>query len=381
MGVGGREDPRLLEVPILAEVFPEGIGMEKHPHHRGHAVLRPQFLRTPCRIVGHVCAQRVEVRHHPVEAPARADALLLRILLVRHAVLAVELRPCAVDHDVVEMGPHEVAVQPGEVEGRPHPIGRQFGRVAPAHAPHLLHRVEAQRLLALLLAVYQAAVVIAWVFLCKVACHLRQRLVGSYAHAHRHSHPASDLPVQLLAPGLQVHSLQVLEIDEALVDGVAEVGRSLLLDDGDHAGRHLAIELIVGGEDRYLVLRKLLLELEKGCSRLHSQRLGLVAPGHHAAVVVGQYDHGFSLQVWTENPLTRDVAVVAVDDAVHVVDSFSLLFSPLFLAGLLFPLLGFLFPPGLLFPPRAYAFSKVLIRWTTTPHTSKWSSSLILKTG
>ena len=30
-GVGGREDPRLLEVPILAEVFPEGIGMEKYP--------------------------------------------------------------------------------------------------------------------------------------------------------------------------------------------------------------------------------------------------------------------------------------------------------------------------------------------------------------
>lgn len=344
-------------------------------------MLRPQFLRTPCRIVGHVCAQRVEVRHHPVEAPARADALLLRILLVRHAVLAVELRPRAVDHDVVEMSPHEVAVQPGEVEGRPHPIGRQFGRVASAHAPHLLHRVEAQRLLALLLAVYQAAVVVAWVFLCKVACHLRQRLVGSYAHAHRHSHPASDLSVQLLAPGLQVHSLQVLKIDEALVDGVAEVGRSLLLDDGDHAGRHLAIELIVGGEDRYLVLRKLLPELEKGCSRLHSQCLGLVAPGHHAAVVVGQYDHGFSLQVWTENPLTRDVAVVAVDDAVHVVGSFLSFFLLFFSLGIFFPCWAFSFPQGFSFPQRAYAFSKVLIRWTTTPHTSKWSSSLILKTG
>ena len=58
--------------------------------------------------------------------------------------------------------------------------------------------------------------------------------------------------------------------------------------------------------------------------------------------------------------------------------SFFLLFFSL---GFSFPCWAFFFPQGFSFPQRAYAFSKVLIRWTTTPHTSKWSSSLILKTG
>ena len=71
---------------------------------------------------------------------------------------------------------------------------------------------------------------------------LRQRLVWCEADAHGQAHGAPDALVQTLAPLLEIDALHAVEIDEALVDAVAEVGGRLLADDHHHARRQVAIK-------------------------------------------------------------------------------------------------------------------------------------------
>ena len=123
-------------------------------------------------------------------------------------------------------------------------------------------------------------------FLCQFRGNLRQRLVRCEADAHGQSHRTPDALIQMLAPLLEIHALHAVEIDEALVDAVAEVGGCLLADDHHHARGQVAIQLVVAAEDGYLLIRELLLHLEIGGALLDAQRLGLVAAGHYAAVVI-----------------------------------------------------------------------------------------------
>ena len=98
--VGGGDEPELLILPVLQQVFAEGIGADEDAHDGCHRVLPAELLGTTAGVVGDMRAQLVLVCYHPAEGAAGADALLLRQLLIGHDVLAVELLPCAHDVDI-----------------------------------------------------------------------------------------------------------------------------------------------------------------------------------------------------------------------------------------------------------------------------------------
>ena len=68
-------------------------------------------------------------------------------------------------------------------------------------------------------------------------CNLCQRLVRSQSHADGQSHLALYPLLQVFAPLLEPVGLGAVEIDKALVDGIAEIGGSFLADNADHAPR------------------------------------------------------------------------------------------------------------------------------------------------
>ena len=98
--VGGGDEPELLILPVLQQVFAEGIGADEDAHDGCHRVLPAELLGTTAGVVGDMRTQLVLVCYHPAEGTAGADALLLRQLLIGHDVLAVELLPCAHDVDI-----------------------------------------------------------------------------------------------------------------------------------------------------------------------------------------------------------------------------------------------------------------------------------------
>ena len=153
--------------------------------------------------------------------------------------------------------------------------------------------------------------------------------------------------MQVLAPRLQSIQLYTIEIHEALVNRVAEIGWSLLADDAHHAARQFSIEFVVRGEHGNLLSRELLRQLKVWCTLLDSHLLSLIGTSHYATVVVRQNHDRFSLQVRTENLLAWAVTIVQISYTVHLF----------------------------------YIFSKVLIRWITVPQIWKFSGSLTLKTG
>ena len=175
----------------------------------------------------------------------------------------------------------------GKVVGRLTAQGVQLLGIPPANAPHIIHWQPFQGRYAVLVAVDDAAVPVVRVFLGQLRGNLGEGLVGCKADADRHPHPLPDLLMQVLAPSLQVNMLHAVEIDETLVDGIAEVGRRLFADDAYHPSCQVAIQLIVTAEYGYLLIAKLLCHLEIRCALLDAQRLGLIAPSHHTAIIVG----------------------------------------------------------------------------------------------
>lgn len=113
--VGGGDEPELLILPVLQQVFAEGIGADEDAHDGCHRVLSAELLGTTAGVVGDMRAQLVLVCDHPAEGTAGADALLLRQLLIGHDVLAVEFLPCAHDVDIVEREAHPVAMVLGKI--------------------------------------------------------------------------------------------------------------------------------------------------------------------------------------------------------------------------------------------------------------------------
>ena len=174
----------------------------------------------------------------------------------------------------------------GKVVGRLTAQGVQLLGIPPAYAPHIVYGQPFQGSYAVLVAVDDAAVPVVGVFLGQLRSNLGEGLVGCKADADGHPHPLPDLLMQVLAPSLQVKVLHAVEIDETLVDGIAEVGRRFFADDAYHPSCQVAIQLIVAAEDSYLFIAKLLCHLEIRCALLDAQRLGLIAPSHHTAIVV-----------------------------------------------------------------------------------------------
>ena len=183
--------------------------------------------------------------------------------------------------------------------------------------PYLADGKELEGLDAFHIAVYQAAMAVAGISFCKVACHLGKRLVGGDTDADGHSHALLHSLVEPFAPSFQVKMLHPFEIYKALVDTVTEIGGCLLTDNLHHTTGEFAIQLIVGGKDGNLLLGEELGKLVVRRSCLDSHLLGFIRTCHYASVVIRENNHRLVLQVGPKDTLTRYVTIVTVYDAVH----------------------------------------------------------------
>ena len=115
---GWGDKAQFLKVPVLCQVFTEGIGVEKHANGGCYRLLCSQFLGTAGSIVGNVSAQGVLVAYHAIERAAGADRFLLSQFFVRNGILAVQFLPGTHHVDVVERLSYPILVMLGKVEGR-----------------------------------------------------------------------------------------------------------------------------------------------------------------------------------------------------------------------------------------------------------------------
>ena len=115
---GGRDQAQLVVLPVLQQVFAEGIAADKDTYNRGDSILFSQLLGTSTGIVGDVGPKRFLVGNHTVEAPAGADGFLLCQLLIRYDILTVELLPCADNVNIIEGQAHPVPMMLREVVSR-----------------------------------------------------------------------------------------------------------------------------------------------------------------------------------------------------------------------------------------------------------------------
>jgi hypothetical protein len=131
----------------------------------------------------------------------------------------------------------------------------------------------------------------------------------------------TDFEVELFAPRFEVDGVHAMETEEGLVDGVAEILGSLMSEKGHDATSEVTIELVVAGEDSNLLAGKELAELKVGSAGFDAHLLGLVGTGDNTAVVVAEDHHGLAVEVGTEETLARDVAVIAINNGVHRVET------------------------------------------------------------
>ena len=174
----------------------------------------------------------------------------------------------------------------GKVERRRYPYPFKLFGIPAAYSPHFANVVKPQRLNAFLIIVYQAAVVIAWIFLGEMGCHLGKSLGGgdsdTYRNANRPPHPV----VQVTPPLLQLLSVYPLKNGKSLVNGIPETLRSHVTDDCHNTSGKLAIQFIVRREHLDMCIGEKLFELIVRRTSLHPHELCLLASRHHTSVVV-----------------------------------------------------------------------------------------------
>lgn len=111
--------------------------------------------------------------------------------------------------------------------------------------------------------------------------------------------------------GLDTVTRESVEVHERFVDGVdLNFGRELA-QRLRHPPTHVAVQRIVGAEQRHAPLGFWRDLVERHAHR--DQRFNLVATSDYAAVVVGEDPDRLALQVGAEGSFAADVEVVAVD--------------------------------------------------------------------
>ena len=115
---GGGDESQLVVLPVLQQVFTEGITADKDTYNRGDGILTTQFLGTLAGIVGNVSPKRFLVGNHPIKRAAGADGFLLCQLFIRHDILAVEFLPSTHDVNIIEGLTHPIFEMFRKVESR-----------------------------------------------------------------------------------------------------------------------------------------------------------------------------------------------------------------------------------------------------------------------
>ena len=159
--------------------------------------------------------------------------------------------------------------------------------------------------------VHIAAAIELGVFLAELRCNLREGLGRCDAHRHRDRSLSPALPGDLLGVLVEVH-VDPVQVQERLVDGIDLDTRGVGAEDLLDPSRHVAVQREIPGEDSHIVLLHDVPYLEERVAHLDAECLGLVAPGHRAAVVVAKHDDRPPVQFRTEDPLARGEEIVAV---------------------------------------------------------------------
>ena len=139
-GTGGGDESQFVVLPVLQQVFAEGITADKDTYNRGDGILTTQLLSTSTGIVGDVGSERFLVGNHPVEGATGADRFLLCQLFIRHDILTVELLPSTDDVNIIEGQSHPVFVMLRKVVGRSAAQGMEPLSISSADAPDIFHR-------------------------------------------------------------------------------------------------------------------------------------------------------------------------------------------------------------------------------------------------
>ena len=90
---------------------------------------------------------------------------------------------------------------------------------------------------------------------------------------------------------------------------------SVLAQQAHHPVREGAIERVVAGKHRHMVVIQQLTHLIERSPHLHPQGLALITARYDAPVVVAQHHHGTVVQFRVKHPFTRTIEIIAVSKA------------------------------------------------------------------
>ena len=214
-------------------------------------MLLPELECAMGGIVTHLCPQRLKIGEHAWETSAGADALLALYDVRTNTSFPMQFLPSTQTCDV------EFTLYSGrryvmKIQGRMYTQITQFLRIPPTHSPDVSNWENLQRLQALLIGVYQTALIVCRISLGIFRCHLGQCPCGSNAYAHWHAHPLTDSFGQVFTPTFQVLLLHAVEQQEGLIDGVNLNRWSCLTQDFHDPAGHVPIQCIVTGQCLYL---------------------------------------------------------------------------------------------------------------------------------
>ena len=192
---GRGNQSQLVVLPVLQQVFAEGITADKDTYNRGDGILTTQLLGTSAGIVGNVSPKRFLVGNHPIKRAAGADGFLLCQLFIRHDILSVEFLPSTHDVNIIEGLTHPIFVMFRKVESRSATQGMESLSVSSADAPDIFHRQPFQGGDAVLVVVDDATMTVHLKFFSEFGGNLGKSLIRGQSDADRHTHRTFDTVV------------------------------------------------------------------------------------------------------------------------------------------------------------------------------------------
>ena len=295
----------------LGGVLLEAVRHGEDDHLQGDRVLSPELRHRGLSEVGHLLGELLQRGDLLAEAPRYTDGLArFDQVLQRDAGDTLELLPRPVAGQVEEH-PHGGFRQGHVVPGGSYAHRLELTHHPPSDAPDILGRELLQDLLDVLRPVHVAAALQLGVFLAELRGNLREGLGRRDTHGHRNGGLPPALPGNLLGVLVEIH-VDTIQVQERLVDGIDLDRRGVVPQDLLHPSRHVAVQREIPGEDLDMVPLHDVPYLEERITHLDAERLGLVTPGHRAAVVVAEHDDRLPVQLRTEDPFARGEEIVAV---------------------------------------------------------------------
>ena len=129
---------------------------------------------------------------------------------------------------------------------------------------------------ALLFCAYLAHPVITGIFLGILGCHFRQSFRRSDADRDGYADTLADVPNQLLAKGFLFLLRHMIDIDEALINGVLLKACGMGTEDGHYPVRQIAIQGEIRGEAHDSFFLHQCLDLVERCAHGDAECFGFV---------------------------------------------------------------------------------------------------------